>query len=322
MTSANEAFLVERFTVFASASGAPAIAAENLKSISVTYTNKLGNLVTQTSTPSSGGSVSFAFAGDNRPYVPKDSSTDIIVKADLKTKTEGATNNVAFSLDFSDTFSGSTANGFRAVGDGSSQVVDGATSTVADVVGNNMYNFRVFPKFDQVAITAGETLGTKDVLKFTVTSMGLPYSKLFFDNLNAGSGSIKFEAVASGDAAATNWTSTVTTYDMSDGSIVSQDSLLLVGDSPSYFASLTLDFGTPGKDVEISGGQSKTFRIEVGFSGFNDKSDYFQLILRDDAAGLINWVANSTGSVNDADTASTTTVLRLLPMNGPTFSKL
>ncbi|TSC91550.1 MAG: putative Ca2+-binding protein [Parcubacteria group bacterium Licking1014_17] len=325
LTSTNEAFYIERFTLIASASGESTNEVNNVNNISVTYTDALGNLLTQSASPNSAGSVSFAFAGTSRPYIPKDSSADLIVKADLKTKSSGATNNVAFSIDFSKTYNGSTANGFRAIGAGSSQVIDGASTGIIDAAaaakqGNNMYVYRVFPKLDQVAISAGEPLGTKDVLKFTITAMGLSDSKLYFDNLATGSGSIKFEAVASGDTTTTNLTAT--TYDMADGSVISSDTISAVGDSPSYYASLTLDFGSPGKDVEISGGTSKTFRIEVGFSGFNDKSDYFQLILRDDVNGLINWVADSAGSLADADTASTTSTLRLLPMNGPTLSKL
>ena len=83
------------------------------------------------------------------------------------------------------------------------------------------------------------------------------------------------------------------------------------------------------EDIEIIGGTGmspaginhRDFSIRVNFQNFNDKADYFQLVLRDDEAGLINWIGNSTGSTGDEDTQSTTGVLRNLQMFGPIFTK-
>lgn len=325
-TATNEAFFLEKLTFGASGSAEKADMAENVKTVTIEYKNKSGSTITSSQLMTSGASVNFGFAGDNRPYVPKDSSIDVVVKGDMKTKAEGATSssgttNQSFSMDYQDTFATSQTDGFRAVGEGSSTVLDGSSTGVSSEVAASTINvYRVFPKFELASTTGGEPLGTKDVLRFTITAMGLGDSKLLFDNVAVGSGSIKFVAVASGNSAATNLIAT--TYDVADGSIVSQDTITGAGDTPANNASLSIDFTAPGKDVEITGGSSKTFRVEISFSGFNDTSDFFQLILRDNNAADVNWVDNSTGVTSDPDVNSLTGTLRVLPMNGPTFSKL
>ena len=90
---------------------------------------------------------------------------------------------------------------------------------------------------------------------------------------------------------------------------------------------MTLDF--TDQDVEITGGGSKTFRVVITnpttnyskTSATGRAADYIQVVLRDDEAGLINWVGNSTGVTSDEDTASVTGVLRSLPATGPTFQR-
>lgn len=97
---------------------------------------------------------------------------------------------------------------------------------------------------------------------------------------------------------------------------------------PVVKSSLSMDFGSA--DVEISGGLSKTFRIS--FDNPNEHyalpatttgrgADYFQLVLRDDEAGLLRWVGNSTGSVTDEHSASTAGILKNLPLFGPIFQR-
>ena len=323
-TSANEAFLIEKLTFGASGSTEATDMTANIKSLTLEFTNKAGNTITVTQSMTSGATTNFGFSGDNRPYVPKDSSVDIKVMANIKTKAEGATSTAAgdavsptFIVRYHDTYSGSETDGVRAVGEGSGTVLNGGSAGIgSEVAASSMYVYRVFPKFEQVALSAGEPIGLKDVFKFTISAMGLTDSKLYFDNTAAGSGSIKFLVAASGDDATTNITpktySGAKTYDST--SVVSA-----VGDDPTNHASYTMDFGE--NVLEITGGQSKTLAIEIAFTGFNDRSDYLQIRLLN-AAGLINWVDNSTNSSSNSDVTSVANVLEVLPMNGQTFSKL
>lgn len=346
LTGTNEGQFLERFTVAASVAAEVTDAKANVQTVKVTYKNKNGDTLTSSGAFSNGASVNFGWscgngctsgtATDTRPYVPKDSSLDITVAADLKTKADGATtstdsgtatNAVFFSLDLMDRFNGSSADGFRAVGDGSGAVIDGDSSNIVDVAGsNNMYIYRVFPKFDQVALAAPYNLiGTPTIFKFTVTAMGLSDSRIFFDNAATGSGSIKFEVIASGEY---NQGAASTAFSIYDSTNTLIDNSTLTADAnPATHASLTFDFTS--LDAEIAGGQSQTFTVQLtnpntSYSKTKDtgrSADYFQLTLLDDENGLINWVSNTTGSTNDLDTPSTTGVLKNLPMYGPTFQR-
>ena len=241
-----------------------------------------------------------------------------------------------FSLDLVDRFNGSAANGFRAVGEGGGGVLDGDSSNINDVSGaNNQYVYRVFPKVVTINetgvegsnIAVSEPLGEREVLRFRVYAMGLDDSKLFFDNqATPGSGSFVFEVVASGQ---TNSNLTSTFIDLTDGSTTDSATITSPqdGSSTGGYSSATYDFSS--EDIEIVGGTGtsptganhRDFSVRVNFQNFNDKADYFQLVLRDDEAALINWVGNSTGSTGDEDTQSTTGVLRNLQLFGPIFTK-
>lgn len=304
----NDAFLIETLNLMSTDTAANVTS--NVDQVKIQYTNKAGATVTAVGTLNGGSvpSVSFGFAGDNRPYVPKDSSMDIIVLANLKTKAAGATSEVNFSLDFS----GGNADEFRAVGEGSGGVVDGSASGVANITANNMYVFRVFPKFTQETLAGGEPLGTKDVMKFTIKAEGLSDAKLLFDD--PSSAQLKFEVVASGQ---TNSTMTANLYDASSGELLASTSIT-AGQSPSIRASAT--FSDWERDIEIQGGTSKTFRVEVAFQNFTHTSDYFQLVLQDNENSLVKYV-DGARSNEDQMVESVTSVFRLLPMNGTIFSK-
>lgn len=285
----------------------------NVKSVHLTYKNKAGATLTSSGTFNVGGSVSFSFAGENRPYVPADGSLDLSLKADMKSKAEGATNNVAFSIDFS----GGNADEFRAVGE-SGTVTDGDDSAnIVNRAANNMRVYRVFPKFTKITDTSVEansaTLNPTEmeVLRFRIEAMGASDAKLLFDNEATGSGSIKFEVVASGVGSNSP---SFKVKEVADGSNVDVNGTITNATVPSPKASMTIDFTS--KDIEILGGQTKDFVVLVDLTNFSHDGDYFQLVLRDDEAGLINWVADTTGSTNDADTASTTGVLRQLDLVG------
>ena len=157
--------------------------------------------------------------------------------------------------------------------------------------------------------------------------MGLSDSTLRFDNESTGSGSIKFEIVSSGEY--TYGTTTSTTYTIYDEANVTIDTSSSSGDSKGLAPNGSLSFNFSSKDVEISGGLSKTFRVEITnpnnnyskTSATGRAADYFQLTLLDDEAGLINWVADYNNGLTAVDTTSVTGTLRSLPMFGPTFQR-
>ncbi|TSC91549.1 MAG: hypothetical protein CEN90_347 [Parcubacteria group bacterium Licking1014_17] len=314
VTSGNDAFFIERVTLTPLDANEKINFAGNVANTTIVYKNKSGQELTQNAMPDSSGVAIFAFTGDSRPYIPKDSSAELLVKADLKTKSQGATNNKFFSIDFSDNYKGSTTDSFRAVGEISGQVLNGASPGINDVKSNDIYVYQVYPEFHMVPTSGYEPVNTNDVIKFTITAMGAPDSVLWLDNSSLPAGSIVFDAVASGDSAATDLVAT--TYDASDGTIKSVDTIRGAGDNPNVYAPLILDFLPPGNDIEISAGSSRTYRIEINFSGFPHRRDFFQLALRDNQNGLINWTSGNQA------TGSTAGILRTLPMNGPTFSKL
>ena len=325
----------------------------------MSYKNKAGSTVTTTQSFGINASANFNWSSTdaNRPYVPKDSSLEIAVNANMKTKDEGATQTtgtdaaglVQFSLDLVDSFNNSYVNGFRAVGEGSGIVIDGTGTNIADVVGAyDQTVYRIFPKIEQVALPSPYSLlGTPTVFKFSITAMGLATANLRFDNQHNGSGSIQFEVVASGDSAIN--TSTSTTFSVLDenGTIINGPRALRqatpseadtsqtvavaqdkpTGTDPDINASLSFNFS--GQDIEIAGGETRTFSIRLnnptmhyanaGATG--RAADYFQVTLQDDQAGLINWVGNYDNTTGSLDTPSETSVLRSLPLYGPTFQR-
>lgn len=304
--------------------------ATNAKMLYLTYKNKVGQTLTVSAPPSSAGTASWGFSGDSRPYVPKDGSLDVTLKVDYKTKSEGATSGKVWDLAFLCATGGSTQT-FKAIGEGSGIIVDGGDTGFASNVdladaasgASNTRIYRVFPEFTAIAPTSTKLTTNDPVLIFTITAKGLSDSRLFFDNENASSGSIKFEVVASGVGTTADPAFTV----KDDVSAIYDTGTITNATVTSPAASLTFDFGS--KDAEITGGTSKTFKIYLDtVTDFNTPlnttagvgADYFQLVLRDDEAGLINWVDNSTNDTNDADTASTAGYLRNLPMAGYQFT--
>ncbi|MBI2677133.1 MAG: hypothetical protein HYX21_04290 [Candidatus Yanofskybacteria bacterium] len=336
LAATDEGQYIERFTLYASNTTENTHAKNNVRTVFVTYKNKAGSTLTTSKSMGNTASANFVWAAtdENRPYVPQDSSMDIAVNADMKTKSENATQknsapeSVYFSLDFVFTFDGSFANGFRAVGDGSGTVIQGDASGLGnDIPGaNDIYVYRVYPELAQVALASPYNLiGTPTVFKFTITAKGLSDSTLRFDNEAAGSGSIKFEVEASGQY--TNG-GTSTSFSVYDESNVLIDSGSIKADArTSPNASLTFDFSS--KDVEIAGGGTKTFRIELTNPSTNyaktsatgRAADYFQLILLDNETGLINWVADYNNGTTAVDTDSIVGTLKSLPLYGPTFQR-
>ena len=360
ISATDEAQFIEKFTIGASVAAERTDAAANVKQISLTYKNKAGSVITTTQSFGNAASANFAWGSTdvNRPYVPKDSSLDIAVNATMKTKDEGATQTtgtaagplVDFSLDLHDTYNGSVANGFRAVGEGSGTIIDGSGTNIKWIAGaNNQTVYKIFPKIEVVALTAPYSLiGTPTVFKFSITAMGLSTANLRFDNEHKGSGSLAFEVVASGDSEINTTVSTTFSVLDETGIVIDGPSALRFindpstadtnqtvaftqntpyGADPDINSSISFDFA--GQDIEIAGGGTRTFTIRLNNptmhysnAGTTGRApDYFQVTMQDDQAGLVNWVGDYNGSTNALDTPSATGVLRSLPLFGPTFQR-
>ena len=360
LSATDEGQYIEKLTIAASVAAEATDAAANVKELVLTYKNKDGATLTTTQSFGNAASVNFAWStGDvNRPFVPKDSSLELGVNVNMKAKDEGATQTtgtsaaalVQFSLDLVDSFNGSYANGFRAVGEGSGTVLDGTGTNINDVIGAYNQNvYRIFPKIEHVALAAPYSLtGTPTVFKFSVTAMGLATANLRFDNQHKGSGSINFEVIASGDSGINTTVSTTFSVLDETGTVIDGPSALRFindpsaadtsqtvaftqntpyGVDPDINSSISFDF--TGQDIEIAGGGTRTFSIRLnnptqhyanaGTTG--RAADYFQVTLQDDQAGLINWVGDYDGTTNSLDTPSATGVLRSLPLYGPTFQR-
>ena len=360
LTSTDEGQYIEKLTIAASNSDEDTSAA-NVKDVILSYKNKAGSTVTTTQSFGNAASTNFNWssADANRPYVPKDSSLEIAVNANMKTKDEGATQTtgitadttlIAFSLDLVDKYNGSHTNGFRAVGEGSGTVLDGTSTNIDDVSGAyNQTVYRIFPKIEQVALSSPYSLvGTPTVFKFSITAMGLATANLRFDgNNHNGSGSIQFEVVASGDAEVSTTVSTTFSVLDENGTVIDGPSALReatpgavdtnqtvsfadnapTGVDPDIHSSMSFNF--TAQDIEIAGGETRTFSIRLnnptahyGNAGATGRAtDYFQVTLQDDQAGLINWVGSYDGTTNSLDTPSATGILRSLPLYGPTFQR-
>ncbi len=366
INATNQGYFIEKLTIAASVGAEATDAAANVKSVAVTYKNKAGSVLTTTQSFTNGASANFGWTygnvgTDTRPYVPKDGGMDFDVAANLRTSSEGATqtiysNNAAgglvfFSLDISDSYNASYVNGFRAVGDGAGDVIDGTGTNIVDVLGQNgQYVFRAYPKVDQVALPSPYNFtGTPTVFKFSVTAMGLSDSKLRFDNTHYSSGTFRFEVVSSGQVTA-GGTGTSTTFSVLDEASVVIDGPTAINKpqsnagannyasfdaTPAINASINVDF--TNNIVEVGGGQTKTFSIRINNPGQNyaktsstgRAADYFQVTLQDEAdpngLGTVNWVGNYLGNTTDNGSSSTpgsvTSVIRSLPLYGPTFTR-
>ena len=335
LSATDEGQFIEKLTITASNSTENDHAKNNINTVYLTYKNKAGSTLTTGISMGNTASANFTWAtiDANRPYVPQDSSLELAVTADMKTKEQGATQknatpeSVYFSLDLVDRFNGSHADGFRALGDGSGTVLDGTSTGINDVLGaNDQYVYRVYPEFAQVALSSPYNLiGTPTVFKFSVTARGLSTSTLRFDNEAVGSGSIKFEVVSSGQYDQSAASTAFSIYDESDVLI---DSGTIKADAKlSPNATATFDFSS--KDVEISGGGTKTFYVQITNPSTNyaktsttgRAADYFQLTLLDNEAGIVNWVADYNNADTSVDSASVVGTLKSLPLYGPTFQR-
>ena len=336
-SATDEAFFIEKMQFQVQTAAERTDATNNIKTLYLEYKDKAGATITQSSTLNSVASVAFGFTGISRPYVPKGGSLDVNMKADFKTKAEGARSASESTDQFNFAFvgdSGIGTNTFKAVGEGSGAVVKANSTNIADRVSTtDIMVYRVFPEFAFVTPSATKLTTSDPVLTFTITAKGLPDSRLFFDNLAAASGSIVFEVVASG--VGTNADPAFTVRDAADNSVVDTGTIDNAATTAPR-ASMTIDFGRvdTGKDVEITGGGSKTLKVFLdSITSFNTPinttagvgADYFQLVLRDEDDGttdLVQWTTNATNPATqgDGDAIHVAGFLRQLPLAGYQFT--
>lgn len=325
LRSTDEAFLVERLNI-TTASGTEAVASatNNIEQLKMTYKNKAGSTLTAVGAlDSATGSVSFAFTGDNRPYVPKDSSTDIELLANIRPKagrSGTALSTLGSEVEYSLDWSNGKDDEFRAVGEGSGTVLTNADITDSQKTkGNDHRTYRTFPEFIQETVAnIGAPIGTKDVLKFTIKAHGLTDSRILFDD--RPSAAIRFEVIASGG---TSSNMTARLFDALSGEQYASATITAGQASNQTSARASVTFDEWDKDVEIAGGSQKTFRVQVGFINFTDKNDFLQIVLRDTDANVIFRYVDGAKSSEDnmvvLDQGKTSGFWRLLPMEGPIF---
>lgn len=323
--STDEAFLIERLNIVTATGSSEAVASatNNVDQVKMKYKNQAGSALTAVGAlDSTTGSVSFAFTGADRPYVPKDSSTDIELYGNIKPKagrTGTALSTLGSEVEFSLDWSNGQDDEFRAVGEGSGTVLTNADITDSQKVkGNDHRVYRVFPEFIQETVTAGSPIGTKDVLKFTIKAHGLGDSRILFDD--RPSAAIRFEVLASGAQSATDMTARL--YDALTGeqyasATLSNAQTSLVG------ARASITFSEWDKDVEIAGGGQKTFRVQLAFTGFTDKNDTLQIVLRDTDNNVVfryvDGAKSNEGNMVELSQGVSAGYFRLLPMEGPIF---
>jgi len=323
--STDEAFLIERLNIVTATGSSEAVASatNNIDQVKMKYKNQAGSSLTAVGAlDSTTGSVSFAFTLDDRPYVPKDSSTDIELYGNIKPKagrTGTALSTLGSEVEFSLDWSNGQDDEFRAVGEGSGTVLTNADITDSQKSkGTDMRVYRAFPEFVQETVTAGSPVGTKDVLKFTIKAHGLADSRILFDD--RPSAAIRFEVLASGAQSATDMTARL--FDALTGEQYAS-ATLSNGQTSLVGARASITFSEWDKDVEIAGGGQKTFRVQLAFTGFTDKNDTFQIVLRDtDVNTVFRYVdgaKSNEGNMVELSQGVSAGYFRLLPMEGPIF---
>ncbi|MFH1769162.1 MAG: hypothetical protein ABH833_00660 [Parcubacteria group bacterium] len=328
-TSTNEAVLLETVNIqYKNGTDTAADWTTNVKSVTLAYKNQAGNTLTKTSTVASTGSATFGWTGNDdstKPYIPKDSSADVTVKLNMTTRAEGATSTAAgdaVSPTFSVELNMGDAASFQAKGSGSGYKITGAdngdgSTNLTDVNGNAMYVYRVFPRFTKITDSSysanSNTLisaADQEVLRFTIEAIGLPDSNLFFDNVGAASGTLKFEVIASGEQGDVD--PAFKFYKVVGGTETLVDNATI--DDPGALApnaSITIDFSS--MDIEIPGGSSMNFLLKVDLTNFNDNGDFFTVYMRDDENGLVKFVDNYVSAAS-ADVSSILGVFKNLEL--------
>lgn len=300
--STNEGLFVEKITFDTDDSVANFTG--NIDSIKVQYKNKSGSTMTTLGAIYSDGIATFGFVADNRPYVPANSTLDILVFANVKSKAARTGQASAPGTQFSINLVRGSANSLRVVGESSGNIMEIGESN--SINASNHIIYRAFPEFVQDTLMASEPLGTKDVLKFTIKAHGAANSSVMFDNDTL----LGFEIVASGTK---NSDMNARLYDLTNNEQVASK-VVSNAQSSTTGNRTSILFNSWDKTVEIDAGSQKSFRVEIGFTNFIDKSDFFQLVLKNET-GQVSW------KTDDVVQNLVPGFIRLLPMNGPIFVK-
>lgn len=182
-TTTKEPFTIEKLQV---KSGGSADA--DVTGVTIEYKNEAGATVTSTGF-FSGGVVNFSGLSI---YVPKDDSSVVTLKADLNTKTGGATNGNTVALD------ADYDTNFRAVSKNSSTVVTSAGS--ADAAGNDMFVFESKPAVNFAADTpSGNLVPSANTLLAKIAVTADASKDISFENIGKRTITVGGTALAGGE---------------------------------------------------------------------------------------------------------------------------
>lgn len=312
-TSSNEGFYLETLTLGEDDVAQVKDFVANVDGMSLVYNTKDGATLTTGPVPiSSTGTAVFRFIGEKRPYVPKDGSADIKLQIAYRTKVAGATSGK--QLDFALIADDALAGSFRAIGEASGAVwtetSPGIETVDQDGAGTDIIVYRAFPEFSLLTPVSTKLTSVDPVLSFQIDAEGLADSSVLFDGKDPTYGSIVFEVKAMANANTVDVPFSVRNGvgDVIDTGVISI--------SPTGVATpLVFDFEK--LDQELGGGGGKAFHLYLNdVSKFTKSGSYFQLLLKDDKPGVINWTDNGT-----LPTASVPGFLKMLPMNGYFFTR-
>ncbi len=251
-------------------------------------------------------SVTFDLTG-NEMYVPKDDYAYVTVYADFSSYTDaGDPAEVDFGIDLE----ADDSDDFRAVGVGSSRVIEGGETTngtIADATStDHRWLTRAFPSFtlDGPSSSNATNMPTT-ILEFTVTNNG-DYDL----TLNETSGLFKFDVLGSGDTAQD------VTFTLYKGDGTKVDAVDITDDADAAGdGTASCEFNFTNTTVTIGEGGSQSFYVDItsGKTAWDENGDYLQFKLQDED-GIVKW-----------DDGGTTTQLEFtsgikdigIPLTGP-----
>lgn len=216
--------------------------------------------------------LSFTFAGDLRPYVPKDDSSYITALADIQGYNAGTG---AGSGDYFILSAATDTNEFKAYGVSGTLV--NSTNQPATTGLNNQYIFRSKPFFAKEA-WSGDPL---ELARFSITAGG--YDVIFDGTSSDGypdsvvSASLEFDVIASGTDGETQ------TFYLYNQSNVIISSVSDVSTSDATITSISFQFEEPTVATIIPQGTTRTFYVMLDIAtDFNNTDEYIYLKMNQD----------------------------------------
>ncbi|MFH1129231.1 MAG: hypothetical protein V1686_00630 [Patescibacteria group bacterium] len=234
--------------------------------------------------------VSFTFAGDARPYIPKDDSSYITALVDIDAYNAGTG---AHSGDYFRMLAATTvANEIKAYGAQSGTLVNTATQP-ADTGFNYQYIFRSKPFFEKVA-WSGDNL---ELARFSITAIG--YDVTFDGTSSDGmtlntdtvvSASLEFDVMASGTDETTQ---TYYLYDWNNNIVSSVSAVKtshadnITENDANYITSISFQFEEASNAIIIPQGTTKTFYVMLdNANDFNNCDEYIYLKLNQNEGAI------------------------------------